>query len=97
MTSARSILRAHPRLIAGLITAAILITILTATVTGGSGRPAPITPTLLRQAAHAAQAATGGYDYSCHIYGAPRQVLCEGQGNPVTFLVTASGQLQLEP
>jgi len=66
-------------------------------VANGSGGEAPITPALLRQAARAAEAAGTGYDYACQLNGAPRQIICQGQGASVAFLVTPSGQLQPEP
>jgi hypothetical protein len=55
-----------------------------------------ITPALLQRAAHAAEADGGGYDYTCQLYGAPRQILCQGQGATVTFLVSPAGRLQPE-
>jgi hypothetical protein len=66
-------------------------------VAAGGGGEAPITPTLLQQAARAAEADGGGYDYACQLNGAPRQIICQGQGASVAFLVTPSGQLQPEP
>ena len=66
-------------------------------VAHGSGGEAPITPALLQQAARAAEADGGGYDYACQLYGAPRQIICQGHGASVAFLVTPGGQLQPEP
>jgi hypothetical protein len=57
----------------------------------------PITPALLQRAAQAAEADGDGYDYTCDPYGAPRQILCQGQGATVTFLVSPTGELQPEP
>jgi hypothetical protein len=56
-----------------------------------------ITPALLQRAAQAAEAEGGGYDYGCVLYGAPQQILCHGEGPAVTFLVSPTGQLELEP
>lgn len=97
MTSTHSLLGAHRRLAAGLIATTLLVVVLIVILTGGSHGPTPITHKLLRKAVQAAEADTGGYDYSCQIYGAPRQLLCQGQGNSVAFLVSANGQLQPEP
>jgi hypothetical protein len=77
-----------------LATVAVLAGVL-ALATGGGGE-APITPALLRQAARAAEADGGGYDYACQLNGAPRQIICEGQGASVAFLVSPSGRLQPE-
>jgi hypothetical protein len=67
-----------------------------AVATGGGGE-APITPAMLQHAAHVAEAHGGGYDYACQLNGAPRQIICQGQGASVAFLVSPSGQLQSEP
>jgi hypothetical protein len=75
---------------------AALVGLLSAVTPGGGGQ-VPITPALLGKAAQAADGSGAGYDYACHIYGAPRQLVCEGQGNSLTFLVSPAGQLQLEP
>jgi hypothetical protein len=79
-----------------LLAAAALLTGLLTITTAGSGE-APITARLLQQAAQAAEADGGGYDYTCQLYGAPRQIACQGQGPSVNYLVTNSGQLQPEP
>jgi hypothetical protein len=78
-----------------LATVAVLAGVL-AVGTGGGGE-APITPALLQQAARTAEADGGGYDYACQLYGAPRQIICQGQGASVAFLVSPSGRLQPEP
>jgi hypothetical protein len=67
-----------------------------ALATSGGGE-VPVTHALLQQAARAAEVDGGGYDYSCQLYGAPRQIICQGQGASVAFLVSPSGQLQPEP
>lgn len=79
-----------------LLAAAALLTGLLAIVTAGAGET-PITPRLLQQAAQAAETESGGYDYTCQLYGAPRQIVCQGQGVSVSFLVSGTGQLQPEP
>jgi len=76
--------------------AAALAGLLIAVSLGGGGQ-VPITPALLGNAAQAADSSGSGYDYACQIYGAPRQLVCEGQGDSVVYLVTPAGHLQLEP
>jgi hypothetical protein len=84
------------RLIVALLASSTAAVIVLVVATGGTSET-PITPALLHQAAQAAEADGSGYDYNCQLYGAPRQILCEGEGASVTFLVSPSGQLQLEP
>ena len=79
-----------------LAAVAVLAGVLAVATSSGGGE-APITPALLQQAARAAEADGGGYDYACQLNGAPRQIICQGQGASVAFLVTPSGQLQPEP
>jgi hypothetical protein len=79
-----------------LLAAAALLTGLLRIATASSGET-PITGRLLQQAAQAAEADGGGYDYTCELYGAPRQIICQGQGPSVNYLVSPSGQLQPEP
>jgi hypothetical protein len=87
---------ADRRLTIALLTAsAAAAAVLVIATSGTSGTL--ITPALLQRAAQAAQAGGGGYDYSCELYGAPRQILCHGQGATVMFLVSPTGQLQREP
>lgn len=66
-------------------------------IAAGGTTETPITPALLHRAGQAAETDGGGYDYSCQLYGAPRQILCQGQGATVTFLVSPTGQLQPVP
>jgi hypothetical protein len=89
-------LRANRRTALTVLAAVAVLAGVVAVAAGGRGE-APITPALLQQAAHAAQADDGGYDYACQLNGAPRQIICQGQGASVAFLVTPSGQLQPEP
>jgi hypothetical protein len=84
------------RLTIALLAAAATAAGVLAIATSGS-RETAITPALLERAAQAAEVDGSGYDYSCELYGAPRQVLCQGQGATVTFLVSPNGQLQPEP
>ena len=88
--------RANKTTAVGLLAAVAVLAGVLALATGGGGE-APITPALLQQAARAAQTDGGGYDYVCQLNGAPRQIICQGQGASVAFLVTPSGQLQPEP
>jgi hypothetical protein len=92
---ARAWISANRRSTATVLAAAALVTALLAIATAGAG-DAPITPRLLQQAAQAAEAQSGGYDYACQLYGAPRQIVCEGQGASDSFLVSPTGQLQPE-
>jgi hypothetical protein len=94
--SAHTWLTANRHTTITLLAAAALLTGLLTITTASSGE-APITPRLLQQAAHAAEADGGGYDYTCQLYGAPRQIICQGQGPSVNYLVSSSGQLQAEP
>jgi hypothetical protein len=89
-------INANRRLTIALLAAAAAAAGVLAVATGGT-RETAITPALLQRAAQAAEADGGGYDYSCELYGAPRQILCQGQGATVTFLVSPSGRLQPEP
>jgi hypothetical protein len=79
-------------LLAGAAAAAGVLVI----TTGGTSET-PITPALLQRAAQAAESDGGGYDYRCEVYGAPRQILCQGQGATVTFLVSPNGRINPEP
>jgi hypothetical protein len=97
MTTIRAALSARQRLTICLLTGGILLVALIVVLTRSSQTPQPITPALLETAAQAAEAQGRGYDYTCELYGAPRQILCEGQGATVTFLVSPTGQLQPEP
>jgi hypothetical protein len=89
-------INANRRLTIALLAAASAAAGVPVIATGGT-RETAITPALLQRATQAAEAAGGGYDYSCRLYAAPRQILCEGEGASVAFLVSPSGQLQLEP
>jgi hypothetical protein len=91
---ARAWISANRRSAVTVLAAGGLVTALLAITTAGAG-DAPITPRLVQQAA--AEAQSGGYDYTCRLYGAPRQIVCQGQGASVSFLVSASGQPQPEP
>jgi hypothetical protein len=93
---ARTWIMTNRRTTVTVLAAAAVVTALLAITTAGAG-DAPITPRLLQQAAQAAEAQGGGYDYTCRLYGAPRQILCQGQGASDSFLVSPSGQLQPEP
>jgi hypothetical protein len=93
---ARAWISANRRSTVTLLAAAALVTGLLAIATGGTG-DAPLTPRLLQQAAQAAEAEGGGYDYTCQLYGGPRQIVCEGQGPSVSFLVSPTSQLEPEP
>ena len=97
MTSNRATISPRQRLTICLLAGGVLLIALIVVLTRSSQTPAPITPALLRTAGQAAEAQGGGYDYTCQLYGAPRQILCEGQGATVTFLVSPTGQLQPEP
>ena len=88
--------RANKTTAVALLGAVAVLAGVLAVATGGRGE-APITPALLEQAARAAEADGGGYDYACQLNGAPRQIICQGQGASVAFVVTPSGQLQPEP
>jgi hypothetical protein len=79
-----------------ILAAAAVVTALLAITTAGGG-DAPTTPRLLQQAAQAAEARGGGYDYTCQPYGAPRQIVCQGERASASFLVSPTGQLQPEP
>ena len=94
--SARAWIKANRGTTIALLAAAALLTGTLAITTAGAGE-APITPRLLKQAARAAEADGGGYDYTCQLYGAPRQIRCQGQGASVSFLASPTGQLQPEP
>jgi hypothetical protein len=94
--SAGAWISANRRSTVTLLAAAALLTGLLAIATASSGE-APITPQLLQRAAQAAEADGGSYDYTCQLYGAPRQIVCQGQGSSVSFLVSPSGRLQPEP
>jgi hypothetical protein len=93
---ARAWISANRRSTVTLLAAGAVVTGLLAITTAGAG-DAPITPRLLQQAAQAAEAQSGGYDYTCRLSGAPRQIVCQGQGASVSFLVSPTGQLQPEP
>jgi hypothetical protein len=98
MTTITAVLAARRRVTIAALTGIVLIAgLVLVTGSGGSDSPVPITPALLARAAHAAEAQGSGYDYACQIYNAPRQLLCQGQGDGVMFIVTPTGQLQLEP
>jgi hypothetical protein len=88
--------RANKRTAVIVLAAVAVLAGVLALATGGGGE-APITPGLLQRAARAAEADGGGYDYACELNGAPRQIICQGQGASVAFLVSPSGQLQPEP
>src|SRR5438067_12933835 len=77
-----------------IVLAAVAVLAGVLAVANGSGGEAPITLALLQQAARVAEADGGGYDYVCQLNGAPRQIICQGQGASVAFLVAPSGQLQ---
>jgi hypothetical protein len=97
MTSTRATPSARQRLTICILAGGAVLIALIVVLTRSSQTPVPIAPALLQTAAHAAEAQGGGYDYTCQLYGAPRQILCEGQGASVTFLVSPNGQLQPEP
>ena len=98
MTTIRATLSARQRLTISLLAAGVLLLVaLIVALTRSSDTPTPITPALLQRAAQAAEAAGGGYDYTCQLYGAPRQILCQGEGATAMFLVSPTGQLQTEP
>ena len=97
MTSICATLSARQRLTISLLAAGVLLVALIVVLTRSSDTPTSITPALLQRAEQAAEAAAGGYDYTCQLYGAPRQILCQGQGATAMFLVSPTGQLQTEP
>jgi hypothetical protein len=87
---------ANRRLTIALLAASSAAAGLLVIVTSGTSETL-ITPALLQRAAQAAEADGGGYDYSCELYSAPQQILCQGQGAAVTFLISPTGQLEPEP
>lgn len=92
---ARSWITANKRTTVALLAASATVAAVLS-ITVGATSEVPITPGLLQQAARSAEADGGGYDYTCQLYGVPRQILCEGQGPSVSFLVSPNGQLQPE-
>jgi hypothetical protein len=82
----------------GVAMVAVVIAVIVLTSGGGVG-VVPITPALLQKAAQQADRTPGGgYDDTCALYGAPRQIVCQGAaGGSAAFLVSADGQLQLVP
>jgi hypothetical protein len=83
----------------GLAAVVLVIMVIVLTGGGGGGSVVPITPALLQKAAQQADRTPGGgYDDTCALYGAPRQIVCQGAaGGSAAFLVSADGRLQLVP
>jgi hypothetical protein len=84
-------------IVLGVLAALVLVIVGIVLTSGGGGGVVPITPALLQKAAQQADSIPGsGYDDTCALYGAPRQIVCQGAaGGSAAFLVSADGRLQL--